>query len=149
MSVAAGPTFRYACEVTFGDCDPAGIVFYPNFYRWFDASVHAAMHSIGWGWHRTAKEFGWLGLPLAEAGARFLRPVQAGQPIVVETRVASVEDRRIVFAHRVLRGTTVICEGEETRFIGIRHPDDPERVKAIEVPAALRAALLGTGEAAS
>lgn len=27
--------------VGFGDCDPAGIVYYPNFFRWFDEATQA------------------------------------------------------------------------------------------------------------
>ena len=27
-------TTLYTVDVTFGDCDPAGIVFFPNFSRW-------------------------------------------------------------------------------------------------------------------
>lgn len=133
--------FRHEIAVSFGDCDPAGIVFYPNFYRWFDIAVHALMREIDWGWQRTADEFGWLGLPLAGASAKFLRPVTHGDRIIVESQVVSVADRRIVFAHRVLRGEVLACEGEETRFIGVPHPDDPARVKAIDVPAALQVAL--------
>ncbi len=34
-------------EVGWGDCDPAGIVFYPNFYRWFDACSHALLTARG------------------------------------------------------------------------------------------------------
>ncbi len=34
-------------EVEWGDCDPAGIVFYPNFYAWFDASSHALLDALG------------------------------------------------------------------------------------------------------
>ena len=138
--------FRHAIDVSFCDCDPAGIVFYPNFYRWFDVAVHAAMREIGWGWQRTADEFGWIGLPLAEANANFLRPVTHGDRIVVESRVMSVAERRIVFGHRVLKGEVVACVGEETRFVGVPHPSDPARVKSIRVPAALRAALGGDAD---
>ena len=28
----------YTVNVTFGDCDPAGIVFFPNFSRWMDTA---------------------------------------------------------------------------------------------------------------
>ncbi|MEY2660956.1 MAG: hypothetical protein RLZZ123_2128, partial [Pseudomonadota bacterium] len=28
----------YEVDVLFGDCDPAGIVFFPNFSKWMDAS---------------------------------------------------------------------------------------------------------------
>jgi 4-hydroxybenzoyl-CoA thioesterase len=27
-------TTTYEVTVEFGDCDPAGIAFYPNFFRW-------------------------------------------------------------------------------------------------------------------
>ena len=30
---------RFVCEVHWGDCDPAGIIFYPTYFRWFDASI--------------------------------------------------------------------------------------------------------------
>ena len=31
-------TTTFTVDVAFGDCDPAGIVFFPNFSRWMDAS---------------------------------------------------------------------------------------------------------------
>ena len=37
MSKAVVPVV-YEVEVMFGDCDPAGIVFFPNFSKWMDAS---------------------------------------------------------------------------------------------------------------
>jgi len=106
--------FVYHRQVSFGDCDPAGIAFYPNFYRWFDEAVHALMNQIGWSWRRTAKEMGWLGLPCAQARADFIRPVTHD---------------------------TLLCEGEEKRFVGVPHPDDPDRVRAIDAPEALQEAL--------
>jgi len=138
---APSRVFTYRRNISFGDCDPAGIAFYPNFYRWFDEAVHALMDEIGWDWRRTAKEFGWLGLPCAQASARFIRPVTHGQTIRVESRVTGFESRRIVFAHQVFRDTVLLCEGEEKRFVGVPHPDDPERVRAIDPPPALQQAL--------
>lgn len=133
--------FVYHRRISFGDCDPAGIAFYPNFYRWFDEAVHALMDQIGWSWRRTAKEMGWLGLPCAQASASFIRPVTHGQAIRVETRVVGFEPRRIVFLHRVFRDDTLLCEGEEKRFVGVPHPDDPDRVRAIDAPEDLRRVL--------
>ena len=31
-------TTLFTVDVHFGDCDPAGIVFFPNFSRWMDAA---------------------------------------------------------------------------------------------------------------
>jgi 4-hydroxybenzoyl-CoA thioesterase len=133
--------FVYHRQVSFGDCDPAGIAFYPNFYRWFDEAVHALMNEIGWSWRRTSKEMGWLGLPCAQASAEFIRPVTHGQAIRVESRAIRFEPRRIVFLHRVFRDDTLLCVGEEKRFVGIPHPDDADRVKAIDPPEALQRLL--------
>ena len=30
-------------RVQWGDCDPAGIVFYPRYFEWFDAVHHPAV----------------------------------------------------------------------------------------------------------
>lgn len=133
--------FRYQRSIAFGDCDPAGIAFYPNFYRWFDEAVHSLMNEIGWDWRKTKQERGWLGLPCAEASARFIRPVTHGQSVHVESRVLRFEPRRIVFSHRVLRGDVLLCEGEEKRFVGLPHPENPDRVLAIDAPLELQLAL--------
>ncbi len=141
QSFDSSRVFRYPIEVKFGDCDPAGIVYYPNFYRWFDEGVHAAARACGWGWERTASRYGWLGLPLADAGASFRRPVEPGDQLVLETRLTALEQRRLVFGHRILRADVLVCEGFERRFVGKRTDDTPPRVRAIDVPLALVRAL--------
>lgn len=141
MDAPPARVFVYCRHISFGDCDPAGIAFYPNFYRWFDEAVHALMIEIDWSWRRTADEFGWLGLPCAAASARFVRPVTHGQTIRVESQVLRFEPRRIVFSHRVYRDAVLLCEGEEKRFVGIPHPDNADLVRAMDVPAELQRAL--------
>jgi 4-hydroxybenzoyl-CoA thioesterase len=39
----------------------------------------------------------------------------------------------------VMRGDTVLCEGTEVRAFCIKHPDDPDRIKAIAVPNDIKA----------
>jgi 4-hydroxybenzoyl-CoA thioesterase len=41
--------------------------------------------------------------------------------------------------HLITRGETVICEGREVRAFITRHPDNPDRIKAIRVPDDIRA----------
>ena len=33
----------FPCQVHWGDCDPAGIIFYPTYFRWMDAATWAFM----------------------------------------------------------------------------------------------------------
>jgi 4-hydroxybenzoyl-CoA thioesterase len=123
--------------VQFGDCDPAGIVYYPNFYRWFDNASHKLAEDAGLGL-RALQAQGFIGLPLAETGAKYLRPALFGDRIVVHSEVTGFEPRRFRVEHRILRDDTVLVEGFEVRFLGMRHPEDPMRVRSVELDEAFR-----------
>ncbi len=128
-------TVTYSVDVLFGDCDPAGIVFFPNFSKWMDASSLNFFLRCGVPpWRELIQTRGIIGTPLLEIHTRFLRPATYGQTIEIDTSV--IEWGAKVFTHRhvVRRGKDILCEGTEKRAFCIRHPDDPERIKAIEVP---------------
>ena len=43
-----GLSYSYAHRIGWGECDSAGIVHYPYFYRWFDQGTHEVMRKAGW-----------------------------------------------------------------------------------------------------
>ena len=63
--------------IQFGDCDPAGIVYYPNYFRMFDNAT-AAMLSAAFGMHKRnwLEQFGIAGIPMVDTGAKFFIPSQ-------------------------------------------------------------------------
>ena len=64
---AAPKTVVYEVEVMFGDCDPAGIVFFPNFSKWMDASSLNFFVKCGVPpWRELIKTRGIVGTPLLE-----------------------------------------------------------------------------------
>ena len=125
-------------HVEFGHCDPAGIVWYPNFYEWFDAASHRLAERAGVGLHALRAQ-GFLGLPLMQSGATYLRPVRFGDEVEVHSQVVSFELRNFRIAHRIVRGSDTMLEGFEVRFLGQAHPQDPLRLRAAEIPADFRA----------
>ena len=125
--------------VEFGDCDPARIVFYPNFFRWMDAASRHFFAAAGVPpWHETEAEDGILGTPLVDASAHFERPATYGDRLAVETTIAEWRGRSFVMRHVVRRGDTVLVDGREVRVFARRHPDDPARIQAIDVPERVR-----------
>ena len=38
----------FPCQVQWGDCDPAGIIFYPTYFRWIDAASWALFDAVGY-----------------------------------------------------------------------------------------------------
>ena len=132
-------TTLHRVTVEFGDCDPAGIVFYPNFQRWIDAASLSFFMQCGVPpWRELVKTRGIVGTPLLEIHTKFFRPATYGETIVVHTSVKEWHAKVFIKQHRVLRGEELLCEGLETRAFVMRDPADPERLRAIPVPEDIR-----------
>lgn len=130
----------YAVNVQFGDCDPAGIVFFPNFSRWMDEASLAFFMAHGVPpWRELVKTRGIIGTPLLEINTRFFRPATYGETIHVHTTVEEWAAKTFRHRHVVKRGDTVLCEGTEVRAFCIRDPENPDRIKAIPVPEDIKA----------
>ena len=123
-------TTRFTIE--FGDCDPAGIVFYPNYFRWMDAGTWHYFRAVGVDWRN--REDGVFGYPLVDAQARFMAPATHGESIEVHTTIAEWRTKSFVVAHVIRRGDAVLAEGREIRVFARKHPDDPKRNQAVEPP---------------
>jgi 4-hydroxybenzoyl-CoA thioesterase len=133
-------THVHRVVVRFGDCDPAGIVFFPNFSRWMDeASLEFFMACGIPPWRELVKTRGIVGTPLLEIHTRFFRPATYGETIEVHTSIEEWQAKTFRHRHRVLRGDTLLCEGTEVRAFVQRDPADPDRLRAIPVPEDLKA----------
>ena len=133
-------THTYAVNVQFGDCDPAGIVFFPNFSRWMDEASLAFFMAQGVPpWRELVKTRGIIGTPLLEIHTKFMRPATYGETIHVHTTVEEWAAKTFRHRHVVKRGDTVLCEGTEVRAFCIRDPENPDRIKAIPVPEDIKA----------
>ena len=81
-------TTLHTVDVHFGDCDPAGIVFFPNFSRWMDAASLKFFMECGVPpWRELVKTRGIVGTPLLEIHTKFLKPATYGETIEVHTSV--------------------------------------------------------------
>ena len=133
-------TTTHRVDVQFGDCDPAGIVFFPNFSRWMDAASLAFFMQCGVPpWRELVQTRGIIGTPLLEINTRFLKAATYGETLVIETSVEEWRHKAFVQHHRVTRGEDVICEGREVRAFVIRDAAEGGRLRAIPIPEDIRA----------
>ncbi len=93
----------HAVEVSFGDCDPAGIVFYPNYFRWMDATVHRLLQERAGGHARLRRELRAVGIGMMDVGKNFRMPVRDGQRILV--RLTGIDGGRRGFVEAWLMVT--------------------------------------------
>jgi 4-hydroxybenzoyl-CoA thioesterase len=133
----------HTVAVQFGHCDPAGIVFFPNFSRWMDESSLAFFMACGVPpWRELVKTRGIIGTPLLEIHTKFLRPATYGETIEVHTCVEEWQRKTFRHRHTIKRGDTVLCEGTEVRAFCVKDTSDPahpDRIRAIEVPEDIKA----------
>ena len=109
--------------VEWGECDPAGIVFYPNFYRWFDSSSHHMMKIHGFGQKEMISLYGIVGFPLIEAHAKFLRPLRWEDQVTVHSFIQQHSRRTFTIRHKIYKWTDTeeLCvDGYEVRIWGIK-----------------------------
>ena len=133
-------TTLHSVNVQFGDCDPGGIVFFPNFSRWMDAASLMFFTQCGVPpWRVLERERGIVGTPLLEINTKFLKTVTYGETIDISTHVEEWRAKVFIQIHRVTRGDDVVCEGREVRAFVKRDDDNPDRLRAIPVPDDIKA----------
>ena len=125
---------RRTVRIEWGDCDPAGIVFYPRYFAMFDASTAMLFEAAGLPKPEVRKRFGIVGWPMVDTRAKFMIPSSFGDDIVIESHIAKWGRTSFDVEHRVLRGEALAIEGFETRVWAAPHPDDPARIKGAPIP---------------
>jgi 4-hydroxybenzoyl-CoA thioesterase len=127
--------------VQWGDCDPAGIVFYPNYFRWFDGASRMYLEQILPPKRELLERHGILGFPIVDASARFMRPSSYGDAIEVQSGVEEWNERRFTVLHRGVRNGELLFEGREVRATVREHPGHAGRLQSVPIPEEIAAAF--------
>jgi 4-hydroxybenzoyl-CoA thioesterase len=103
----------------------------------FDASTMALFRTVlGMSKPQMLKHYDIVGTPMVDTRATFHLPSTYGDDVIVETTVSGFRRSSFDVSHRLLRdGDRLAVEGVDTRVWVARHPEDPGRIKAREIPA--------------
>jgi len=126
-------------RVQWGETDAAAIVFYPNYFRWFDQATHDLLRDLGCS-VAAILERGFV-VPIVEAKGRFLAALAYEDELAIASRVAEVRTRAFRIEHSVTRVDEVVCEGYEVRMWVHLGPDG--RFVPEPIPQDLKALLSG------
>src|SRR4029434_7606062 len=75
-------------RIEWGDCDPAGIVFFPRYFAMFDSCTTALFsQALGMSKFKLFKHYRFAAYPMVDTRARFLKPCKFGDDVVIETKV--------------------------------------------------------------
>lgn len=97
---AAIKKFTTKIRVYWSDCDPAGIAYYGNFFRFFEIAEEELYASLGLPRPRLFAEFR-IGFPRVETWARFRKPAAQGDTIAVTTWIEKRTEKSMLFCFEV------------------------------------------------
>jgi 4-hydroxybenzoyl-CoA thioesterase len=121
-------------KVRWSEADPAGIVFYPRFFEWFDLSTEALFEALGLPWPEIFPRYGIVGVPIVESGARFVSPVRYGDQVTIQSTITDVRRKTFRVEHEISVGLTRCATGSEVRA-WVSVPERPGgRLRATLIP---------------
>lgn len=130
----------HTVQVEFGDCDPARIVWFPNFFRWIDAASRNFFVQCGVPpWHALTASHGVVGTPLVDTKARFVNTASYGDTLEIHTSVPEWRTKSFVQHYRIVRGETLILECDEVRIFAAAREDRSPGIRAVAIPEDIRA----------
>lgn len=114
----------------YGDTDMMGVVYYANYFRFFEAGRTELMRAAGIE-YKSLEALGYA-LPVASASAKYHAPAHYDDPLVLDLEVAEVRYGSLRITYRLTRETdgTLIATGETMHAcVGpkgrvVRLPDD-------------------------
>jgi 4-hydroxybenzoyl-CoA thioesterase len=121
--------------IEWGHCDPAGIVFNSRFFEFFDWGTWTLFEAaLGVKPHELGTTYGIMGIPLVDAGARFLAPARFGDPVELTSRVSEFRRSSFDVAHQLYVHGALAVEGSETRVWAVRDAADSSKIKSRPIP---------------
>lgn len=135
---------RHLREVRFGDCDPAGIVYFPCFFHFF----HEAMETwfgacLGQSYADVIRERR-IGFPAVHTEADFRVPSRFGERLEIELRVASIGTSSLRLEYAVRRhgeSDVVRLTGHSVVVVLDLDPGRASYMRSLPIPDDLRAAI--------
>ena len=101
--------FRHCRIVRFGECDPAGAAYYPEFFNWFHQAMEACFEEyLGIPYAQMIET---VGFPAVQTSAEFRSPLPVGSTIDVEVCIERLGRSSIEWRFNIWRGGDIAAIG--------------------------------------
>jgi 4-hydroxybenzoyl-CoA thioesterase len=131
-------------RIEWGQCDPAGIVFYPRYFEMFDHSTTMLISAAsGLTKFELVEKYDEAGYPMVDTRAKFYRPCRYGDDVTIESEFTRIGTSSFEIHHRLLKNGELCLEGFETRVWVGKHPTERLGIVARPLPEELAARFRG------
>ena len=135
-SIVTSLILRRELTIEWGHCDPAGIVFNPRFFEFFDTNTWMLFEkALGVKQNELASTHGIIGIALVDARANFIKPAKFGDTIEIASRIKEFRRSSFEVEHSITIGGELATEGTETRVWATRDKTNPDKITTASIPA--------------
>ncbi len=131
---ASGPVSRSPVRVRYAETDQMGVVYYANYFVWFEIGRTDLLRTLGSTYRQLEAEG--LALPVIEASCQYAAPCLYDDELVIVTRGRLLSPIRVAFSYAVERPDGVVAARGRTEHAAIGPDGRPRRL-----PVFLREAL--------
>jgi acyl-CoA thioester hydrolase len=101
-------------RVRYAETDQMGVVYYANYFVWFEIGRVEVLRSVGLSYDQMEKDHKLI-LPVVDASCRYKSPAKYDEEILIETRPALLRGSVVKFAYRIYRDAGQ--DGEERKLL--------------------------------
>jgi acyl-CoA thioester hydrolase len=130
--------FEMRMHTYWSDSDPAGIVFYPNYFRFIEEAEEDLFRAAGFDRFTLLQE-NKVWMPRAEAFSKFVKPIKLGAPVRIRLHPKLQGEKTVRYDFEFLEdaGQEKIAEGYVTVVCV-----DAARFRPAAIPDAIRSVIL-------
>ncbi len=133
--------FETLRTLRFGDCDPAGIAYFPFYFHFLNGVHEEWWISLGFPWRILIQERR-IGLPTAQLDTKFRAPGFMGDVMNFSLEIVTIGTRSMTLEYEVKRDETVLWQATQVIV-----PTSLDTHKSIAWPGDILAALRSFKEA--
>ena len=134
-------SFVHRRIVRFGECDPAGVAYYPVFFNWFHQAMEACFEEfIGEPYAQVIRT---VGFPAVHTETQFQRPLAVGEHIQVAVSIASLGTSSVTWRFDIFNASGQIAAVGRVKTVCIAVTEGEFKFASVPVPETIRSALQG------
>ena len=120
-------------RVIYGDTDAGQVVYYANYFRWFESGRRELFRSLKIDY--SALDKSGIITPVVEAHCNYYSPARYDDEVEIETRISEVKDKSIRFEYKVFRK-------KDKKLLSLGHTVnvfvDRQKMKSVKIPQDIR-----------
>ncbi|MBI4362950.1 MAG: acyl-CoA thioesterase [Euryarchaeota archaeon] len=125
--------------VRWGDLDPAGIIYYPNVFHYFEIAIEEFFQAHGLNYNQMAARFR-TGFPRVAASAEFHAPIRLSDVLLCRIFVERMGNTSLTFGFELKRKKDgVVCVTGKVTNVAL----NPGTWRPVPLPAGLRQMIEG------